>query len=50
MPETAQEVFSLHRMQKHEPVLRGIHGTYLFDIDSAGLLQLYLGDLTLRPS
>jgi len=36
MAETAQEVFSLHRMQKHEPVLRGVHGTYLFDIDKVG--------------
>lgn len=36
MPHTAQEVFSLHRMQKYEPVLRGVHGTYLFDIDKVG--------------
>src|SRR5262249_31363444 len=36
MPETAQEVFNRHRMQKHEPVLRGVHGTYLFDIDKVG--------------
>src|SRR5215813_762175 len=36
MPETAQEVFNLHRMQKYEPVLRGVHGTYLFDIDKVG--------------
>ena len=36
MPETAHEVFNLHRMQKHEPVLRGVHGTYLFDIDKVG--------------
>ena len=36
MPETAQEVFNLHRMQKYEPVLRGIHGTYLFDIEKVG--------------
>ena len=36
MPETAQEVFDLHRMQNYEPVLRGVHGTYLFDIDKVG--------------
>ena len=36
MTESAQEVFNLHRMQKYEPVLRGVHGTYLFDIDKVG--------------
>lgn len=36
MPQTAEEVFNLHRMQKYEPVLRGVHGTYLFDIDKVG--------------
>jgi len=36
MPETAQEVFNRHRMQSHEPLLRGVHGTYLFDIDKVG--------------
>jgi hypothetical protein len=36
MPPTAQEVFNLHRMQKYEPVLRGVHGTYLFDINKVG--------------
>ena len=36
MAETAQEVFNLHRMQNYEPVLRGVHGTYLFDIDKVG--------------
>ena len=36
MPQTAQEVFNLHRMQKYEPVLRGVHGTYLFDIEKVG--------------
>jgi arylformamidase len=36
MPQTAREVFNLHRMQKYEPVLRGVHGTYLFDIDKVG--------------
>jgi arylformamidase len=36
MPRTAQEVFNLHRMQRYEPVLRGVHGTYLFNIDKVG--------------
>lgn len=36
MPETAQEVFDSHRLQQYEPVLRGVHGTYLFDIDQVG--------------
>ena len=36
MSESAQEVFDLHRMQNYEPVLRGVHGTYLFDIDKVG--------------
>ncbi|HKD80243.1 MAG TPA: SCP2 sterol-binding domain-containing protein [Candidatus Angelobacter sp.] len=36
MPETAQEVFASHRMQQYEPILRGVHGTYLFDIDKVG--------------
>jgi arylformamidase len=36
MPRTAQDVFNAHRLQKYEPVLRGVHGTYLFDIDEVG--------------
>jgi arylformamidase len=36
LPETAQEVFSVHRLQRYEPFLRGVHGTYLFDIDKVG--------------
>jgi arylformamidase len=36
MPQTAQEVFDVHRMQRYEPVLRGVHGTYLFNIDKVG--------------
>jgi putative sterol carrier protein len=44
MPQTAQEVFNLHRMQNHEPVLRGVHGTYLFDIDKVGCWFLAVDD------
>ena len=36
MTQTAQEVFNLHRTQLHEPILKGVHGTYLFDIDKVG--------------
>jgi len=36
IPETAQDVFNVHRMQRYEPFLRGVHGTYLFDIDKVG--------------
>lgn len=36
MPETAHEIFNRKRAQKYEPVLRGVHGTYLFDIDKVG--------------
>ncbi|HEY7403420.1 MAG TPA: SCP2 sterol-binding domain-containing protein [Candidatus Angelobacter sp.] len=36
MPETAREIFNRHRTQSHEPVLRGVHGTYLFDIENVG--------------
>jgi len=35
-PQTAQEVFNVHRMQKYAPVLRGVRGTYLFNIDKVG--------------
>ncbi|HEY3628931.1 MAG TPA: SCP2 sterol-binding domain-containing protein [Terracidiphilus sp.] len=36
MPQTAQEVFKLHRVQKYEPILRSVHGTYLFEIEKVG--------------
>jgi hypothetical protein len=35
MPQSAQEVFQLHRMQEYGPLLSGVSGTYLFDIDHA---------------
>jgi putative sterol carrier protein len=44
MPQTAQEVFNLHRKQKYEPVLSGVHGTYLFDIDKVGCWFLAVDD------
>ena len=33
---TAHEVFQQHQFQKHEPLLRGVTGTYLFEIDGVG--------------
>jgi|SRR5215471_432428 len=48
MIETAQEVFNLHRMQKFEPVLRGVHGTYLFDIDKVGSWFVAVDDGAIR--
>ena len=44
MLQTAQEVFNLHRLQKYEPVLRGVHGTYLFDIDKVGCWFIAVDD------
>jgi putative sterol carrier protein len=36
MPQSAQEIFELHRMQEYESLLRGVRGTYLFDIEQVG--------------
>jgi len=44
VPHTAREVFNAHRMQKYEPVLRGVHGTYLFDIEKVGCWFLAVDD------
>ena len=33
---TAHEVFQQYRSQKHEPLLRGVTGTYLFEIEGVG--------------
>jgi len=33
---TAHEVFQQHQFQKHEPLLRGVTGTYLFEIERVG--------------
>jgi len=48
MPKTAQEVFNLRRMQTYEPILRGVHGTYLFDIDKVGSWFVAVDDGTLH--
>lgn len=36
MAGSAQELFQLYRTQKYEPLLKGVRGTYLFDIDQVG--------------
>jgi ubiquinone biosynthesis protein UbiJ len=36
MPQTARETFELYRTKKYEPFLRGVRGTYLFDIEQVG--------------
>jgi putative sterol carrier protein len=33
---TAHEVFELYERQKYEPLLRGVTGTYLFEIEGVG--------------
>jgi putative sterol carrier protein len=33
---TAHDVFQRYRSQKYEPLLRGVTGTYLFEIERAG--------------
>ena len=33
---TAYEVFQQYKSQKYEPLLRGVTGTYLFDIERVG--------------
>jgi len=48
MPQTAREVFNLHRMQTYEPVLRGVHGTYLFDIENVGSWFVAVDDGAIR--
>lgn len=36
MAQSAKEIFKLHRLQEDEPLLRGVRGTYLFDIEQVG--------------
>lgn len=44
MPETAHEIFERKRKEKYDPVLRGVHGTYLFDIDKVGCWFVAIDD------
>ena len=48
MPQTAHELFDLHRMQKYQPILRGVHGTYLFDIDKVACWFVAVDDGTIH--
>jgi arylformamidase len=48
LPHTAQDVFNVHRMQQYEPVLRGVHGSYLFDIDRVGCWYVAVDDGTVH--
>jgi putative sterol carrier protein len=36
MARSAQEIFDLNKAKHDEPLLRGVHGTYLFDIEKVG--------------
>ena len=36
MARTAREIFDLNRTKHDQPLLRGVHGTYLFDIEKVG--------------
>jgi len=33
---TAHDFYEQHKLQKYEPLLKGVYGTYLFDIANAG--------------
>jgi putative sterol carrier protein len=33
---TAREFYEKHKLQEYEPLLKGVHGTYLFEIANVG--------------
>jgi hypothetical protein len=45
MPTSAKEIIQLHRAQQYEPLLRGVHGSYLFDIEHVCLAFQEVGDV-----
>jgi arylformamidase len=45
---TAREVFQQHRVQEYEPLLRGVTGTYLFEIEGVGYWFLSVRDGAIR--
>ena len=49
---TAHEVFQQHQFQKYEPLLRGVTGTYLFEIERAGywFISVRDGAITLEET
>lgn len=44
MPQRAQEIFQLHRAEHYQPLLRGVRGTYLFDIEHVGFWFVAVDD------
>jgi len=45
---TAHEVFQQHKSQEYEPLLRGVTGTYLFEIERAGSWFISVRDGAIR--
>jgi len=45
---TAHEVFQQYQFQKHEPLLRGVTGSYLFKIEGAGYWFIRVRDGTIQ--
>jgi putative sterol carrier protein len=48
MPTSAKEIIQLHRAQEYEPLLRGVHGSYLFDIEQVGCWFVAVDDGKIR--
>lgn len=44
MAHTAQEIFDLYGTTRNEPLLRGVRGTYCFDIDQVGSWFVLVND------
>jgi putative sterol carrier protein len=45
---TAHEIFERRKSQEYEPLLRGVTGTYLFEIEGAGYWFLSVRDGAIR--
>jgi putative sterol carrier protein len=45
---TAHEVFEKRKSQEYEPLLRGVTGTYLFEIENAGYWFISVRDGAIR--
>jgi len=45
---TAHEIFQRYQFQKYEPLLRGVTGTYLFEIERAGYWFISVRDGAIR--
>ena len=44
MTQSAQEIFQRYKTKQYEPSLRGVRGTYLFDIEQVGNWHLLVDD------